>query len=125
MIGQVLFSRLTGQTAAGSRVYPTILPQSPTFPAVTYQQISAVKSHAMGQDTPLTRLRVQVDCWAKSHADVRALAAAVAARLSRFKGEFDSVDILDCLLENEIEGYEATSQTRRIIQEYTVFIRSN
>jgi hypothetical protein len=125
MVGAFIYSRLANQTSAQNRVYPGILPQTPTFPAVTYQQISAVGSHAMGADSPLTTVRVQVDSWAKTYAEARTLAGEVAARLKRFRGLSGSIEVLDVLLDNELETYESTSQTRRILQDFTLFISNN
>jgi hypothetical protein len=121
--GAFIFARLNGSTAAANRVYPLLLPQQPTYPAVTYQQISSVASHAMGQDSPLTRLRVQVNSWGKTYAEARALATEVEARLKRFRGQAGSVTVLDVLRDNELETIEGDGLIRRIIQDYTVFIQ--
>jgi hypothetical protein len=120
--GPFLFGRLTNSTTAASRVYPLILPQSPTFPAVTYQQISAVRMHAMGQDSPLVRVRVQVDSWGKTYAEARTLAAEVEARLKRHSGQYGAVKVHDVLLDNELELYDSDTQTRRVSQDYTLFL---
>ena len=72
--GAVIFARLANGTTAQSRVYPLLLPQSPTFPAVTYQQISALPMHAMGKDGSVVRVRVQVNSWGKTYAEARTLA---------------------------------------------------
>jgi Protein of unknown function (DUF3168) len=71
----------------GTRIYPKILPQNPTFPAITYQRISRipVADHLTGPGS-LGRPRVQVDVWALTDAAAEALGAAVKARLNGFRG---------------------------------------
>lgn len=120
--GAVIFGLLANSTTAGARVYPLILPQQPTYPAVTYQQISSVPMHAMGRDGAVTRVRVQVNSWGRTYADARTLASEVEARLSRFQGLGSGVNVLDVLRDNEIETYESDTQTRRVIQDYTLFL---
>lgn len=123
--GAVVFARLANQTTAATRVYPLLLPQQPTFPAVTYQQVSATRTHAMGQDGPIIRVRVQVNCWGKTYAEARALAGEVEQQLSRYRGEAGGAKVLDVLLDSDTEGYESESQTRRVMQDYTLFLSTN
>jgi hypothetical protein len=118
----VVFERLKDATTAGKRIYPLLLPQEPTYPAITFQQISSIPLHAMGQDAPLLRVRVQVNSWGRTYAESRTLAGEVEGRLSRYRGPVGTVQVLDVLLDNELEGYEAESQSRRVIQDYTIFI---
>ena len=123
--GAAVFGRLTGQTTAGSRVYPLVLPQQPTYPAVTYQQISAVRLHEMGQDAGVIRVRVQVNAWGKTYAEARTLAGEVETRLSRFRGVVGGVTVLDVVLDNEVDmAYESETQSRRVTQDYTLFINA-
>jgi len=109
MIGRFIVSRLSG-----IRVYPQVLPQDVTLPAVTYNQISRSALHAFGGDRS-TRNRVQIDVWAEGYSEVRSLAAEVKERLSRYRGE----NVRDVFLTNEFEGFE--DGTRRVTQEYIIY----
>lgn len=122
--GAVIFGRLDGQTSAGSRVYPLLLPQDPTLPAVTYQQISSTRMRAMGNDGPMTRARIQLNSWGSSYAEARTLAEEVETALNRFRGVVAGLRVLDILLDNEIETYESETEARRVIQDYTVLLSS-
>jgi hypothetical protein len=120
--GAVVSARLNGNTGAANRIYPQILPEAPTYPAVTYQQISAVRTHAMGKDGPIIRVRVQVNSWGKTYAEARTLAGQVEGRLSRFRGLVGSIEVHDVFLDNELETYDSDAQVRRIIQDFTIHI---
>jgi len=123
--GAFIFARLASATSAGTRVYPHILPQSPTYPAVTYQQVSAVRTHAMGSTGPVVRVRMQVNLWGRTYADARTLAAETLARLGRFNEQIGSTRVLDVLLDNELDTYESETQTRRVVHDYTILLTSN
>ncbi len=69
-------------TAAGSRIYPLILPQSPTYPAVTYQMISNQGHHDIPVDFP----RIQFTTWSESILAAKQLAEEIQAALQCYKG---------------------------------------
>lgn len=119
--GAIVFDRLHNQTSAANRVYPTLAPEDAPYPRIVYQQISAVRMHAMGQDGPLVRVRMQVSAWGKTYADTQTLAAEVRARLNRFRGIVDGTQVQDVLLDNELDDYSPEAQARRVIQDYTLF----
>lgn len=123
--GAAIFARLASATSAGTRVYPHILPQSPTYPAVTYQQVSAVRTHAMGNTGPVVRVRMQVNLWGRTYAEARTLASETLARLGRFADTIGTTRVLDVLLDNEFDTYESETQTRRVVQDYTLLITAN
>lgn len=120
--GAFLFARLSTHTSAGNRVYPLLLPQQATFPAVTYQQVSAVRTHAMGGDSPIVRVRMQVNSWGSTYATARTLAGEVESRINRFRGIAGGVNVLDVLLDNDVETYESETQLRRVMQDYTILL---
>jgi hypothetical protein len=108
------------------RCFPLKLPQeSGAFlPAVTFQQVSAIRRETMGSTLPVTRYRVQIDAWAETYEAVRALANAVDTRLNRYRGQVAGVDVLDVHRLNETELYESDTQRRRIACDYYIIIRS-
>ena len=114
--GSFIVARLTEQTAAADRIYPLILPEMPTYPAIAYQQVSAVHLHAMGSDAGLVRVRMQVTCWGSTYAEARAVADAITSKLSRYRGTSGGIKVLDVLLDNEGTTYESETQTRSVRQ---------
>lgn len=94
----------------GTRIYPLILPQPPTLPAVTYFKISRVNQRTMGNPTDvLKRVRVQFSCWATTYAGAKAIAEQVMAALQDFRGEMGGtggVQVLDGDVINEQDLYE-------------------
>jgi len=86
-IGAGIYTKLTGNgTVAGlvsARVYPLILPQKPTLPAVAYQQVS---DGANEGTTSLHGQWYQFGCFALTYAGAQALANAVEAALEEEPG---------------------------------------
>jgi hypothetical protein len=79
-LGQEVYGRLVGDTGVtdlvGGRVYPLLLPQVATMPAISYQRIS--NTQQLGS-TPLRRSRYQIDCWGATYSAADTVAEAVKA----------------------------------------------
>lgn len=98
-----IFTTLTGASGVsaivGSRVYPIILPQKTTLPAITYLRVSGAQEISLSGHSGLESPRIQVDCWATSYAQAKSLAAAVQAAMiasTAFKvGSVSDRDLFD------------------------------
>jgi hypothetical protein len=105
MIHEALFSRLSGYAGltalVGARIYPRLLPQNPTYPAVTYDRISAERQSAMGSDSGLVSGRWQVSSWGKTYTDARDIAEQVRKALQRYRGTSSGTVIQDIFIESE------------------------
>lgn len=66
----------------GTRIYPDILPQDPTYPAITYQEISGPRDYTQQGADGVTTYRVQLDLWANTFEEVIPLRDAVEASVS-------------------------------------------
>lgn len=79
---QYLFDRL-GDSAidalVSGRVYPDILPQNPTYPAITYLRVGTAHYNALTGTPTLENPQFQVDCWAETHTAAWNLAEAVTS----------------------------------------------
>lgn len=63
---------ITGIVA--NRIYPNVLPDTVTFPAIAFHTVSAVRIGGV-----CVQRRIQVDCYASSYSSVKALRNAVQA----------------------------------------------
>lgn len=82
MIEQLIYTELSTDAGLmaiiGSRVYPVVLPQAATFPALTYQVVSDVPEADMDEgDSVLRNLRVQINCWSEGYAECKTLSQLV------------------------------------------------
>ena len=122
-------STFAGLTAlVGTRIYPSILPQAVTLPAITYQKISAKRTHTMGDDPGLAKPRFQITCWADTPASARAVATQVQTALQNQRnalwGGVGGVTVTVLGPDNEVDDYERTAAARdiySIIQDYFIW----
>jgi len=94
----------------GTRIYPLVLPQNPTLPAVTYFKVSRVGGRAMSSPTPrYIRVRFQFSCWSTSYGGVKGVAEQIKAALQDYHGLMGGthgVTVLDADVANEQDIYE-------------------
>lgn len=65
----------------GTRIYPLVLPQNPTYPAISYQRISTRPVQTRGGNG-LAFVRMQVDCFATGYTAAKQLSDAVVSALA-------------------------------------------
>jgi len=102
-----------------ARIYPGLLPQKPTFPAVSYRRVSGVRVHnldgASGRATP----RFQFDSWAETKSGVLALATAVREALNGYIGVLTTLNVV-IRIENEFDDYDEEIRKHRVIQDFII-----
>jgi len=94
-IEKTIYSLLTSDAdiadLVAARVYPLILPQPATFPAVTYQRISGEWGITMDGAHNYAEERFQINTWATSYEGARELADAVWRELDNHSGTTGSI----------------------------------
>jgi hypothetical protein len=124
-IDDALYAYLTAPTTqTGSiisdRLYPLVLPQNPTYPAATYQQITDQLT-ATGQSEPgdLNDALFQFDCYGSSHKKAKLLAQAMRADLSGYQGTLSGIKVTS-LFQNEYDFWGAEAGVWRVTLEFKI-----
>ena len=123
LIRTLLLSDAAVAALVAGRVYPKILPQSPTVPAVTYQRISRV-GVADTLDAPgsLARPRVQVDSWGSTGDQAEALGETVREAINGFRGNVSGgASVQRIALETVREEYDDEVKLHRHSADYYVW----
>ena len=85
-----LYTFLSTQTnitnIAGSRIYPSVLPQKPVLPAVVFSCIGSSPIARQDAKPVLEVARFQLDCYATKQRDAKLLAKAVRDSLESYVG---------------------------------------
>jgi len=102
-----------------TRVYPLVLPQKPTYPAIRYGRISGPRSQLLDGPSEWGFARVEYDSWATSYTGAQTLAAAVRSSLNGFIGTLSGRSVV-IRLENERDDFEEADELYRVIQDYIV-----
>lgn len=104
-VEQAIADRLTTDATVASlvatRVFPEILPQDPTYPAIAYQRITTQRVRSMDGPSGLSRPRIQIDCYAAAYAQAKALADAVRLALDGKRFSYAGLDVQAAFLEDE------------------------
>lgn len=98
------------------RLYPDVLPQSPTLPALVYQVLPATLDYSHDGDSHLDRVRVQFSCWATSPTSAANLRETLRLALSGFSGQMGTAKVPAVFIEDQGGGQdEATGLFRKIV----------
>ena len=110
MIETDLRTYLVAQVAsAGGRVYPAKLPQNPTYPCITYFQVSGPRDYSHDGYSGTTASRYQVSCWGKTYAATKGLAREVIRAVEGYTGMMGTTRIGLIRVDNETDNYEYDS----------------
>lgn len=108
------------------RIYPVLLPQTPTLPAVTYQLISDRRDYTHDGDSGLRTASFQFSCWGdgtNGFRNARDAAQQVVNALSGYRGVVSGTEILGCFEMNRTHLYESTTLTHQQIVDFDISAR--
>ncbi len=101
----------------GTRVYPTTLPEKPTYPAIVYERIGATPVRSHSGFGGLTEARYRLTVLAATPAEAARVAVAVEDALDGFSGflghDTDGVETDAIFLDDDSTGYEDDLQVYR------------
>lgn len=96
--------------------------KAPQVPAITYKCISADEAVCLDGSKVGASAVLQLDCWATTIKDVRALADAVLTRLNGYAGSVGGVPLVVFLKPGGGGGdeYEPDTKLRRVRMDFSV-----
>lgn len=108
-----------------ARIYPMVIPETPTMPCISYQVIDSDRVQSVNTDPGIANVRIQVTCWAKTYADVKSLAEQVRLALERYGSwpsglAVDGVTVYDIKIGSEADSFEPTLMVYAQATDYTV-----
>lgn len=121
-----LLANATVSGLVSTRVYPNILPQKPTLPALVYSRISGPRIHTLTGTSGWSDARIQIDSWGATYIAAQDLAAAVRASLDGFIGSLDDGNSpaatrrVAVRLDNERDLFEEEPDFYRVTQDYAI-----
>jgi hypothetical protein len=97
-----------------TRIYPTVLPQASTLPAITITQIDDLRNGTFAGPDGLPGTLLQLDLWGSTKASVNALYEAVRAALDGMTGTAGDENVQSSSIESVSETYEDSAKLHRI-----------
>jgi CubicO group peptidase (beta-lactamase class C family) len=104
----------------GARIYPALLPEDETLPAVVYTQISHNETYS-NSGSCYSRLRYQIDSYAATLADARRLDDTVRAVMGGWRGRWGKWTVIVFQRNTGVERMENES-TWRISSDYVMHV---
>lgn len=92
---------IAGLTGDGDRLYWNVAGQGKPDPMAVLYLISGVPDYHMQGPSGLVESRVQIDCRAGTVAEALALARAIEARLSGYRGTRDGIKFMGVFKQSE------------------------
>lgn len=105
----------------GTRIYPLLLPQEPTLPALVYQRISTNPlGHSHDGPNHLTRVRMQLRCHGATLLAAKTLADAVRDALDGYSGAMGTVTVQSVFREDEGDDDEPETGSWSVRADYMI-----
>lgn len=113
-IEQDIYNTLDG--LAGGRVYPLVMPENGTKPAIVCLRIASTPENTLNGGATIDQIRFQIDTYANTYAEAKSLSASVrtAMESASFKGT----------LQTDQDLFEPDVKLYRVTQDYYVWKRS-
>jgi hypothetical protein len=107
----------------GTRIYPGIMPQGVTYPAISYQRISTVRTNMLSGVDDFTQVRIQIDCWDDGYSDVKTLANAVVSAIDGATA-LDTQAIQHCHLESmmDLPQVDGDRVEHRVSMDFIIYL---
>jgi hypothetical protein len=111
----------TVTAVVSTRVYFTMLPQEPTYPAITLQLISGDPHNALNSLPALVWSRVRANSWGKTFGAANALALQVEAALNGQTATVTGLVIRSCVADGMRSFYEPAVEAHYASQDYRIW----
>ena len=103
------------------RIYPLLLPQEPTLPAVVFHRISTPRLHEL-ENSLLPQGRFQFDCWAETFQRAKAVQEQVRLALDLYSGPMGEYTVEVAIVEDERDDYEPETGRWRSMVEAVIWV---
>ena len=95
----------------GNRIYPGVLPEKCTKPAVAYSEITGMGHHDIDVAFP----HFQFSCFSPRLMDAKKVRAAIENALKRFKGTMGKTRVIQGVVAGKHELYEEDTKLHNVI----------
>lgn len=118
MIHEEFYALLTSLTSPQlTQVYPSVIPQEVTLPAVRYARISSVRGMNFDEVEDWVRTVFQVDTYGNSLNEAITTAESIKAGVNDYRGG----NIQRIRIDSEFEMFEDDTSLYRVMQQYTIW----
>lgn len=103
-----------------SRIYPVLLPQKVTLPAVTYTRLATPRLHEF-EKSLLPHPTFQFDCWAESYSRAKDVAEEVVSALDIYRGAMGDYTVEASIVDSERDAYDAATGIHHVMVDVEIW----
>ena len=123
-IKEAIYSALTGESTisalVSTRVYPSRLPQKPSYPAIVFSKIDTDRHIAHDGPGDLAHPRFQFDCYAQTDAAAENLSNVLRTYINGFRGTFGGLAVHGIIFIDELDDYGSVADVSRVSSDYRI-----
>jgi hypothetical protein len=125
VIKTVLAAHAGTAALVGTRIYPVLMPQEPTYPCITYRQVDSSRLQGVQTNPGVARIRLQVTGWAKTYEETKSLAEQIRLALERYGSAITGttiagVVVYDIFMGSGADAYEPELDVFALSTDFTV-----
>lgn len=102
-----------------TRIYYSTLPQTPTYPAISFFRISNIRQH----DLDIGSVYYQFDCWSLTYIQSVELSNEIRLALQREKRVISGIPIIQGVFLNETDMYENDTKIFHVALDVKIIYR--
>ena len=114
MIEKGVYSRLSTDSTltaiVGTKIFAGRIEQEVSPPFVMFWRVSGSRPDSLTGHNGMTRANIQVDCFATTYGQIKAINDAVRLRLDGFKGTMGTEEAKACRMTGEREYYDQEAE---------------
>jgi uncharacterized protein DUF3168 len=92
-----------------SRIYPQLIPENPTYPAISYEKTSGEHERSLTGSSGLAMADFELECWAKTYGGAKSVADAVRNALDGFSGMMGTDAVSEVHLDSDSDLFEISA----------------
>jgi len=118
VITETVYTILTASSPIVSiRVFPSVVPQGQTFPAITYSRDSTRFLQTFDGHNSLVESSFQIDCYAYTVAEAETLAASVKSTMLGYA----TSPVNQIRIDNWLSLFEPETELHRVLLQFTIW----
>ncbi len=99
----------------GNRIYPMVLPDEATYPAIVYQKISGLMVASHSGNSGLGNPRFQISCWGETYPVAKALSRQVKLAFHGYKGAMGDITCQAAFVDAELDDMDQQTKLFRVM----------
>jgi len=115
LLNTILTGNSTVTRLVNTRIYPLVMPQSPTLPAVTYQRVNANPVNTLSGYSGLMNPHITVNSFATDYGQAKEIANAIHVAMN-------AATTMRTILTNEMDGWEPDANLFVVSQDFSCWL---